>query len=443
LLLPLVLVKLSTIEIAIYYLFATIIGLVNIADFGFNSTFSRCIALAIGGVDRIQIMKRPDAHLRKPNYSLLSKIVGTMSKLYFWIGLAVFLLMTIFGTISLVRLIAKQDNGLYSWFAWAVIVISTTFVIWGFKYSAYLQGVNEIAIFRRWEAIVKLVATISGIMILEMGGGILALIVSNQLFLIFNVLINMLFSRNVCNGLYLKKERKIDFQTLKDIWPPAWKTGIGYLMSLGLIQMSGIIYAQFAPVAQLATLLIGLKIIDMVSQFSQAPFYSKLPLMARLFAQGDFVTTTKIALVGMRRSYISFLVAWIGLGFTGSYFLNLIQSNVDFPEPKFWALLGFGYLIMRFGGMHINLYNLTNDIKNHIANGITGILYLVFLLVFFPLINIYALPLAICLSGVGFYAWYAAVHSYRIIPISFFKFEKMSFLPNLIIALIYLLYTYF
>ena len=57
-------------------------------------------------------------------------------------------------------------------------------------------------------------------------------------------------------------------------------------MTYGLVQASGILYAQVGTAASIASYLLALSLIQTVSQFSQAPFYSKLPAFARLFAEG-------------------------------------------------------------------------------------------------------------------------------------------------------------
>jgi hypothetical protein len=53
--LPLVLNRLSTPEIALWYLFSTVIGLQLLADVGFSPTFSRVTAYGMGGLSTFEI----------------------------------------------------------------------------------------------------------------------------------------------------------------------------------------------------------------------------------------------------------------------------------------------------------------------------------------------------------------------------------------------------
>ena len=60
LVLPLLLRLLTPAEIAVWYLLSTIMGLQSLADLGFAPTFTRLIAYAMGGVERIDDPPRPD-----------------------------------------------------------------------------------------------------------------------------------------------------------------------------------------------------------------------------------------------------------------------------------------------------------------------------------------------------------------------------------------------
>ena len=79
--------------------------------------------------------------------------------------------------------------------------------------------------------------------------------------------------------------------------------------------------------------------------------------------------------------------------------------------------------------MHINLYSTTNHIVNHIANGVSGIIYLVVGSIGYSYFGLYAFPFALIAGNMGFYAWYAAIHSYRSFELQFYAFESTVMLP--------------
>lgn len=119
------------------------------------------------------------------------------------------------------------------------------------------------------------------------------------------------------------------------------------------------------------------------------------------------------------------------------WLLELIGSNVEFPSSLIWCLLGLGIFFERYGAMHIQLYSTSNHIIWHIANGIGGIIMIIFSVVLFPLVDVLAFPIAILAGYLGFYSWYAAIHSYREFKLSFWSFEKNVMIVPLCVALIY------
>jgi len=84
--------------------------------------------------------------------------------------------------------------------------------------------------------------------------------------------------------------------------------------------------------------------------------------------------------------------------------------------------------------MHIQVYMSTNHIISHIADGVSGILYLLASIVLSRYVGVYAIPGGMLVGYLGFYAWYAARYSYRSLGVRFFAFElRTSFVPLLVL----------
>lgn len=437
---PLVLNRFSTAEIAVYFLFLTITGLRMIADFGIRVTFTRCIAYSAGGAQNINCIPQDHQSLDgKPNFKLMLSITGTMSIIYRWLSFLTFIGFSTIGTIAVYRQIDKLDNSISGWIAWSVIVIITTIVFRSNQFFAFIEGNNYVALIRRWEAIHYIVGAIFSVVVILFGGNLLALVVTEQIVYLSIALIARLLSKTILDG-WLKRQARLFFDRdiFCQIWPAIWRTGLGLVMAKSLVEISGIIYAQFASSSQVATILLAIRLIRTVSDFSQASYYSKLPLMARLLAQGNRNKLIAVSQRGMAISYWVFFLGWAMLGIGGDIFMELINSNAEFPPSLFWGLLGIGYLFERYGAMHLQLYSTMNQIIWHKANGYSGLIYLVSLTCFFPKIGIYALPVSVILSYLCFYTWYSALHSHKYIIKSFWKFEKLTFMPVLISSTIYL-----
>jgi len=438
--LPFLLPRFTPEETAVWYLFITIMGMVNLVDMGFGVTFTRALAYGMGGAINIRDFRdyRYKNNNENPNWQTISNVVSTMYAIYnklFW--LAFFLLSTL-GSIILWKPISQLLEVSNAWLAWLVIIISSTILIRGNIYSAYLQGLNKIALFRRWEAITYIGAIITNISVLLISPGLLQLVITNQCWVLVSVLRNWW----LCNKVEHKKFRYIKSRILKteifnSLWPSVWRSGLGVFMSRGLVEASGLIFAQFGSTDEIVSYLLALRLMYALNQFSQAPFYSKLPLLARLRAQGKVEGQVEVARKGMRFAFWVFVLGFVLAGFFVPLILSYIDSNTGFVSSLLWSIMGLAFLAERYGSMHIQLYSTTNHIIWHIANGVTGTIYLIASLVLFPYFGIYSFPLGMLIGYLGFYCWYASKHSYQAFDMKFWNFENSTLFRPLAFQLIY------
>jgi hypothetical protein len=436
-LLPLILNHFSTAEIALWFLFSTIIGLLLVVDFGFSPTFTRVVAYAMGGANPPELGDfRSNNHNRvhiEPNWQTLAEIVGTMRVVYTRLAVITFLILSIFGTWALAHPIGAIASPYLGWAGWAVIVLMGTILVRGNCYSALLQGTNNIALVRRWEIMFNTGQTLSSVGVLLLGANIFELVFVHQTWVLLTVLRNRLLCQRLAE---LPREptsvwRSHNSEIMKAVWPSVWRSGLGVLMGYGLVQLSGIIYAQLASASEVAPYLLGLRLVQVMSQFSQAPFYTKLPLLATLRSQGKFKEQVVIAQKGMRLSYWTFAIGVVFIGLCASPILELIDSNTTFVPPLLWLILSLAIYAERFGAMHLNLYSITNHIIWHVAGGITGVIFISLSIALFPVVQVYAFPTAMLFSYLSFYCWYSASHSYKAFNLKFWLFESKTMLPPL------------
>jgi hypothetical protein len=100
------------------------------------------------------------------------------------------------------------------------------------------------------------------------------------------------------------------------------------------------------------------------------------------------------------------------------------------------------YFLERYGALHLQFYSITNDIVSHIANGVSGIIYIGLSFVFVALIGlgILSFPLALIISNISFFSWYSARKSHKYFNLDFPGFEyRTSFYP-LLLMVVYILF---
>jgi hypothetical protein len=445
LVLPLVLTRLTSEEIVLWYLFSSIIAMQMLADMGFNPTFVRVISYAMGGAHSIDdvshnVSKKTS---NSPNWNFIMKIVATMRVIYFRLSVFSVVVLATVGTWAIVKPASLMQHEVSVWFSWFVIVATTGIAFYGNVYSGYLQGVNHIAVLRRWETVTSLASLFSSLLILFIGGTLFALVLTKQFWSLVAVLRNYILSSNVEEKRFRQfKEKKIDKEIFNAVWTSSWRSGIGIMMSHGLVYATGLVFAQIGSTYEVARYLVSLRLMQTINLFSQAPFYSKLPMLARLYSERKKEEQIRIAAHGMKFSYWIFVGGFVVTGICINHILQLIGSNVTNIDMLLWMLLGIGFFAERYGAMHIQLYSTTNNIIWHKANGISGIINIGTAMFLFSFFGVYAFPIGIVVGNLGFYSWYAAKHSYREYQLSFFSFESKTSGLSFFILVIYTFATF-
>ncbi len=430
--LPLVLTSLSENEIAVYYLFATIIGFQALFQLGFQPTFVRLIGYALAGCrvenmgDLVDAKQSEDINEIGKNQESLEAICGSMRRINEWLSLWTLFFLGIVGTLLMLVPIGRLENGNEAWIGWALIVVVSAIGVNRNGYNAYLLGANYVALSQRWQALFNIGKIVSMVIVLLVRPSLVAVIFVNQVWMAFSIIRSWRLSHWVSGGGFSQwSKQPLKHSVLKMAWSRSWRSGLGQVGGSVTQQSLGIIYAQFATGSYVSSYLLALRLIDTVDQFSRAPYYSKLPLLNRLRAQGDEVRLTQISKRGMLLSYTVYLLGFGALSGFGHALLVSIDANVSFPNPLLWYLIGFAYFIQRFGASHIQLYSTTNRIIWHWANGIQGIITITASLYLGPRYGGVGFAGSILL-GCIFYAAYAAFFSYRIFKTSRLRFEMHS-----------------
>jgi hypothetical protein len=437
---PLIVTHLPTQEIAVWYLISSIMALQPLLEMGFAPSFVRAIAYASGGATDIATGRRA-SHESAGSFEseqLIDRICITMRWLYARLGLLITVILALGGTLALYRSINATNSPGEAWISWLVILVGSPLVFRHLAASAYLQGSNRIPIFRRVEILGSAAVVIANATVLLIGGGLLPLAISSQFCLIAAAEWNYRLSRRLRPNGFAGAIGTPDRAILNTVWTPTWRSGVGMLMSHGVVQLSAIAYAQLGTPAEVAALLFALRILQILVSMCQAPFYSKIPQLVRLYSENRTDEQLRVAARGMALSYWTFVIGVVGVGIGINSLLTAIGSNVDFIDVRLWYLIGLAYVVERFGAMHIQLYSVTNHIIWHRANAVAGLLYISSLWLAYPSMGLYAFPTAIFAGYLGFYSWYAAMHSYHQYKLTFWQFEsRVSIAPaSLLLALI-------
>ena len=440
--LPAVLAGFPAEVVSVWLLFVTLSGLQLLADMGFAPTFSRVIAYAAGGADvsRLSDHRSLDGVEPRdgPNWQSMGLIVATMRPVYVRLALMFFGLMLVFGTWSLrpprvddtatvARVVGVGGGVVHDELR---AVFEFLFVVSAGHQScrgAAAMGNDHRCGEPRPHPSRRVPVRRSLIPCYRRPG-----------YTWIQIFRNRWLCHRVDGGRFTTfLDRSIHREVFDAVWPSAWRSALAVLMGFGLLQASGILYAQIGSAAETASYLLAVRMIQAVSAFSQAPFYTKLPYLARLRAEGNHQGQVRMARRGMTVSYWTYVAGFVGIGLFADVLLQTTGSRTSFVDPNLWCLLGLAMFAERYGAMHLDLYSTTNHIISHVANGVAGLVFVAVSALLVPAVGVYAFPAGLLAGNVGFYAWYSVLHSYRAFNLRFWSFERSTMLPPLAVVLLY------
>jgi len=429
--LPLVLVRFAPPEVALWQLFTTMFMLALMLDFGLAPTFARLFAYARGGATLAEMARMQhdsSAGPRTSDPAVATAVMAALRWLYPRMAVCVTLVLAVLGTLGLMNAVSQSHDTMAAWSAWALVLATTGVALWGGAYAAALQGMNKIAIMRRWDVVIGLGQMLTSVAVLSLGGELLALVAAYQAWVVVGAMRNRWLLKHLHPELFTAPPAPLP-AVMKVMWPPAWRSGLGALLSHGVIHASGLVYSQLAPAVEVAAYLLAVRLIMLISQFCQAPFYTKLPRMAELQAAGQQAQQLHMAQRGMRIAYWVFVAGALAVAFAVEPLLQAIGSRTPFVAPGVWALLAMAFFAERFGAMHLQLYSLTNHIVWHIANGVTGVVMVVVAVLAYPRFGQYAFPAAMLFAYLSFYCVYSAAHTRAAFKLHLFRFESSTVMP--------------
>lgn len=450
-LLPIILVRFNAEEIAFFYLLAMANSFQLVFSFGFVPTISRFIAYGKGGValDVLAEMssRRPNllsVRDAATNEETISVVVQVCRRVFFWISLAALLFLGIIGTLAIYRPVNMLEVPMNGWVAWAVVVMSLVVQLRFSYYRAYMQGMGAVALTNRITACFGMLAVVVGVVILLLGGGIVELVIGRQISLLTGLLFQYIFAKSLENRLWEHLPScPTEFHFFRVIWASAWRSGLGHLMTFGLTNSLPFIFAQFATSAQLASFLLGYRLLFTVNQFSYAPFASKLPLLQRDYAGGESMKMLKLARRGMILVLWSYVMLTSVVLIGGELILRIIGANAQLPDVLVMILISGSFFLERFGAMHLQLYTLSNHVVWHIASFGYGAVLMFSLFPLFHLFGLTGLAGALLLSNALFFAPFCAWHSHHLLKVGFWRFERLiSFPPAIALIFIFALTSF-
>jgi hypothetical protein len=440
---PLVLVTYNVDEIAFWYLLLTVNSFVVVVDFGFYPTFSRIISFVFHGLSDISDIsdKSKISSDGKPAWGFMEKVYGTINATYFFLSFAVVIVIILGSYTSINTVIERTSEQATLWTAYGVFLLSVVLAFFARRSDTIIIGTNHVALINRWNIINNLANSFSSILIVYCGLGIEWLAYNQLFFSVLLIIRNYYLEINICEGRFKKfKLFNFNFNIFKWVWVPTWKSGVGILASTGLTQVTGLVYTTMSTSAELASYLITLKLVTTISTFSQAPFYSKIPVFSGLRVRNQISELSDKSRSAMFKALAVFVFGISFLFFFGDYLLLLIGSNTALESPTFIVFMAFIWFFERHHAMHAQIYSTTNKIPFYKMLIISGTINICLMYLLVPKIGVWGFPTSLAIANLVINNWWNVKISLESINQKFFPFFKKSAMWPLIVLILLALF---
>lgn len=438
--LPLVLIEFNAEEVRFWLLLNTLLIFNMVCDLGIAPTMTRIYAYAMGGAELSELGEQTASSKRiqrAPSWDTVEAISKVCQRTYFLLAIALFFMLGAFGTWILAPLFSNLPSPLDGWISCLLFFLAQPFGLLSGKYTAYLTGTNHIPEIQRLRIAVSLTTALLMLGVLWSGFGLAALVAASQCAVLALFFGNRYLAKHVNDRRYedsLFGRYHVDVGRV--VWPRAWRSALGQIFTAGITQLAAAYYARGVNAGSAAEYLLALRIMGAIAQFSDVPFYTKLPKMSVLRGQGDVAGLAILARARMGVSLSLLSLGILSFMLLGDPLLERLGAEVRNISTDLWLSLGVATYLHRYGSMHLQVFSTTNKIMWHWVSFFSAVVFVAITSVLFPSVGLRALPVAMVLGYGTVYSPWSSILSHRSLTISAWSFEKRAGLPGIAILLL-------
>jgi O-antigen/teichoic acid export membrane protein len=415
--LPFVLRKLPSDQLGIWYVFGAIGGLASLLDFGFEQTITRMTSFAWGGATRFVAfgIHQEDAAPEnpKPNLPLLRDLIATLKAYYFYVGIAVLVLLGVGGSGWIWFKTEGLDTAETLRLAWLVYAAGCclNFVIG--RWPALLTGVGAVREAQQAAILSQLFYYVIVIAGLLAGLGIWALVLG---------LVGMGFVARHWGKKFFKKKvhlpgglpgMRFHREMFHAVWPNAWRTGMVGIGAFLSLQANTLICSAMLSLKITAAYGLGFQLVNILFGLCGVWVAVKLPLINTLRVQGRNEEIASLFARRMRLTLLSYAAGALAIIYVAPLALHWLGSKTPLISTEQLAVLA----LIRFLELHQTQYCLLVLSENHNPflkpSLISGVAIVVVSLVLTPLYGIWGLLFSMGVVQLFFNVWWPVLRALR------------------------------
>ena len=421
LLLPLILWRVPSDELGLWYVFVSLGSLAALMDLGFAHAATRSVGYLWAG-SRMLLpfgIDLPDPKLegnasggaidRQPNFPMLADLVESLRVYYFSVGGVLALLLTTIGGAWIWHKSAGLANAHSIRLAFLAYAIGVSLGFANSLWPSLLAGIGAVKEAQQITAACLLANFCLAATGLLAGLGMWALVIGT----VVAGLAERLIGRTVFYWLVPRLSGKFEFSVLRVLWPNAWRTAAVGLGAFMIFQANTLICSAFLDLPTTASYGLSLQGVSLLVGVSSIWVSARLPMINQLRAQGKVERIPT-----MFRQRIVFALLTFGIGaaallLLGRPLLELFHARTQLLPTALLATL----LLIQLLEMHHSLYgelvyseNVNPFVKPALISGGAIIILSVLLT---PWLGVWGMLLASGLVQLSFNNWWTVLRAIR------------------------------
>jgi len=339
LVLPLVLKRLPTAEVGLWYVYMGIATLCSMIELGFAPVISRFASYYMAGFRELPGLGAfsPSRQEEGIHRAGIAGLVRMADRLYRVFALVIFLAMGLGGYLWLRHTYGAAFSQPRNQIAFWIYTFGTAWSMVGFFWTGLLFGINRVQDFQK--------ATLGGIA-LNYLIILLGLLVHWDIFGLVLGQIGMNFCQRLRSRALFLQHCPIDRQEVplpiqwRHLWPMTWRGG---LMGLGMYLASAsaaiLICGQLFGLETTARYALSVQLAAMAYGLANTWVLVKYPVISTLYVQGRLAEIRKLAAERLALQTLSYAVLCIVAWAWAPLFLRLLGTRTNFLEPRLLALV--------------------------------------------------------------------------------------------------------
>ena len=419
LLLPLVLWRIPSDELGLWYVFVSLGSFAALLDLGFAHAVTRAagylwagsrLLLPFGIADSlIETDPIVDAARRQPNLLMLSNLVATLRVYYVCVGGLLLLLLSTAGGAWIWHKSVALANAQFIRLAFLAYVIGVSLGLANSLWPSLLVGINAVKEAQQITAACLLAYFCLAVAGLLAGFGLWALVSGT----IVAALAERLIGRTVFYRVVPLRSGKFDLSMLRTLWPNAWRTAAVGLGAFMVFQANILICSAFLDLRTTASYGLSLQAVTLLVGVSDIWVRVRLPAINQLRAQGMVERIPAIFRPRLMLALLTFGAGAAVLLLLGRPLLALWNARTQLLPAALLAAL----LVVQLLEMHHSLYgelvyseNVNPFVKPALISGLAIIILSVLLT---PRLGVWGMLLASGLVQLCFNNWWPVRRAIR------------------------------